>query len=108
MKKATLQENLKPCTKKTSGAKQGRKVEAERKGEVEGEKRKREEEVLVSPSSVVTELCYASPCCSDWEFVEPQSLSLSKKACTLWYRYAGRDEVRRITSESTSHFQEEE
>ena len=79
MKKATLQENLKPCTKKTSGAKQGRKVEAERKGEVEGEKRKREEEVLVSPSSVVTELCYASPCCSDWEFVEPQSLSLSKK-----------------------------
>ena len=28
---------------------------------------------LVSPSSVVTELCDVSPCGSDWEFVEPQS-----------------------------------
>ena len=36
-------------------------------------------DVLVSLSSVVTELCYASPCCSDWEFVEPQSCSFSNK-----------------------------
>ena len=26
------------------------------------------------------------------------------KACTLWYRYAGRDEVRRLNSESASAF----
>ena len=36
-------------------------------------------DVLVSPSSVVTELCGVSSCCSDWEFVEPQSFSFSKK-----------------------------
>ena len=36
-------------------------------------------DVPVSPSSVVTELCEVSPCCSDWEFVEPQSFSFSKK-----------------------------
>ena len=35
-------------------------------------------DVLVSPSSVVTELCDVSSCCSDWEFVEPQSFSFSK------------------------------
>ena len=40
-------------------------------------------DVLVSPSSVVTELCDVSSCCSDWEFVEPQSFSFSKKASTL-------------------------
>ena len=34
-------------------------------------------DVLVSPSSVVTELCDVSPCGSDWEFVEPQSFSFS-------------------------------
>ena len=28
-------------------------------------------DVPVSPSSVVTEMCEVSPCCSDWEFVEP-------------------------------------
>ena len=36
-------------------------------------------DVLVSPSSVVTELCDVSPCVSDWEFVEPQSFSFYKK-----------------------------
>ena len=30
-----------------------------------------------------------------------------QKACTLWYSYAGRDEVRRLNSESTPRFQEE-
>ena len=55
-------------------------------------------DVHVSPSSVITELCDVSPCCSDWEFVEPQS----EKTCTLLYRYAGRDEVRRLTSDSAS------
>ena len=33
----------------------------------------------VSPSSVVTEFCDVSSMCSDREFVEPQSFSLSKK-----------------------------
>ena len=42
-------------------------------------------DVLVSPSSVVTELCDVSSCCSDWEFVEPQSFSFSKKR--VWMRY---------------------
>ena len=36
-------------------------------------------DVVVSPSSVVTEMCEVSPCCSDWDFVEPQSFSFSKK-----------------------------
>ena len=36
-------------------------------------------DVPVSPSSVVTELCDVSSCCSDWESVEPQSFSFSKK-----------------------------
>ena len=36
-------------------------------------------DVLVSPSSVVTELCDISSCGSDWDYVEPQSFSLSKK-----------------------------
>ena len=43
-------------------------------------------DVLVSPSSVVTELCDGFSCCSDWEFVEPQSFSFSKKrahSCTV-------------------------
>ena len=34
-------------------------------------------DVLVPPSSLVTELCDVSPCGSDWEFVEPQSFSFS-------------------------------
>ena len=37
-------------------------------------------DVLVSPSSVVTEFCDVHPCCSDWEFVEPHSFSLSPKS----------------------------
>ena len=65
-------------------------------------------DVLVSPSSVVTELCDVSPCCSDCEFVEPQSFSFSKKACTFFYRYAGRDEVRRLTSDSASTFKKKD
>ena len=36
-------------------------------------------DVLVSPSSVITELCEVSPSRSDVEFVEPQSFSLFKK-----------------------------
>ena len=28
-------------------------------------------DVLVSPSSVVTELCDGFSCCSEWDFVEP-------------------------------------
>ena len=36
-------------------------------------------DVLVSPSSVVTELCDVSPCGSDWELVELQSCSFFKK-----------------------------
>ena len=43
-------------------------------------------DVLVSPSSVVTEFFDGVPCCSDWDFVEPQSFSFSKKrahSCTV-------------------------
>ena len=36
-------------------------------------------DVLVSPSSVVIEMCDVSSMCSDREFVEPQSFSFSKK-----------------------------
>ena len=36
-------------------------------------------DVPVSPSFVVTELCDVSPCGSNWEFVEPQSFSFSKR-----------------------------
>ena len=36
-------------------------------------------DVLVSPSSVVTEFCEVFSCCSDWEDVVPQSFSFSKK-----------------------------
>ena len=43
-------------------------------------------DVHVSPSSVVTELRMVFSCCSDWEDVEPQSFSFSKKrahCCTV-------------------------
>ena len=63
-------------------------------------------DVFVFPSCVVTELCDVSPCGSDWEDVEPQSFS--PKACTLWYRYAGRDEVRRLDSENASVFKKDD
>ena len=46
-------------------------------------------DVLVSPSSLVTEFCDGFACCSDWEFV----LFFLQKACTLLYNHAGRDEV---------------
>ena len=59
-------------------------------------------DVLVSPSSVVTEFCDVSPCRSDWEFVEPQSFSFLQKACTCCTKYARRDEVRRLASERAS------
>ena len=42
--------------------------------------------VLVSPSSVVTELCYRFSCGSDLDFVEPQSFSFSKKRSFLHSR----------------------
>ena len=50
-------------------------------------------DVPVSPSSVVTELCDDSPCCSDRDVVEPQACSFSGKraqCCTdtqeeIWY-----------------------
>ena len=38
-------------------------------------------DVPVSPSSVVTGFCDGFSCCSDWDFVEPQSISFSKEAC---------------------------
>ena len=43
-------------------------------------------DVLVSPSSVVTEFCDGFSCCPDCELVEPQSFSFSKKRslyCTV-------------------------
>ena len=43
-------------------------------------------DVPVSPSSVVTEFCVGFSFCSDWDFVEPQSFSFSKKrvhSCTV-------------------------
>ena len=36
-------------------------------------------DVPASPSPAVTELYDVSSCCSDWDFVEPQSISSSKK-----------------------------
>ena len=36
-------------------------------------------DVLVSPSSLVAEFCNGLSRCSDWDFVEPQSFSFSKK-----------------------------
>ena len=65
-------------------------------------------DVPVSTSSVVTEFRDVSSMCSDWEFVEPQSFSFSQKTCTLLYRYAGRAEVRRLTSESASAFKKKD
>ena len=49
-------------------------------------------DVPVSPSSVVTEFCDSFSCCTELAFVEPQSF-FSKKACSLLYSYAGRNEV---------------
>ena len=41
-------------------------------------------DVLVSPSSVVTEFCDGVSLDSDWEFVEQQSSSFSKKRSIVW------------------------
>ena len=41
-------------------------------------------DVLVSTSSVVTEVCDGLSCCSDRELVEPQSFSFSKKRAHSW------------------------
>ena len=59
-------------------------------------------DVNISPSSEVTEFRNVFLFCSDWEFVEPQSFSFSHKAYSLLDSLAGRDEVRRLTSESAS------
>ena len=64
-------------------------------------------DVLVSLSSVVTELCDIPPCCSDGEFGTAILFFLSK-ACTLLYTHAGRDEVRRLTSDSASDFKKKD
>ena len=40
-------------------------------------------DVPVFPSSVVTEFCDGFSCCSDWEFVEPQSSFFTKSVLTL-------------------------
>ena len=60
-------------------------------------------DVLVSSASVVTELCDVSSCFSEWDLVEPHSLSLQKAGL---FSYAGRDEVRKLTSESASAIEE--
>ena len=41
-------------------------------------------DVPVSPSSVVTEFCDGFSFCSDWELVEPQPFSFSKKRAHSW------------------------
>ena len=42
-------------------------------------------DVLVSPSSVITELCDRVFCCTEWEFVEPQSIFfLQKRRAHSW------------------------
>ena len=63
-------------------------------------------DVLVSPASVVTEFVIVFR--SDWDLVEPQSFSFLPKACSLLYFYAGRDEVRKLTSEKRLRYVEEE
>ena len=59
-------------------------------------------DVPVSPSSVVTELCGVSPSGSDWEFVEPQSFSSSKKRAHCGTDTQEEMRYERLTSESTS------
>ena len=55
------------------------------------------------PSSVITELCVMFPRCAlIGKLWKPQPFSLFQKTCTLVYRYAGRDEVRRLTSDHAS------
>ena len=59
-------------------------------------------DVLVSPSSVVTECWDGVSLGSAWEFVEPQSFSLSKKRSVVLEEKSRRDDLRRDASESAS------
>ena len=65
-------------------------------------------DVLVSPSSVVTEFCDRFSCHSEWEDVVPESFSFSKKRAH--YCTSTQEEMRyeSTQSESASHFQKEE
>ena len=49
-------------------------------------------DVCVSPSSVVTKFCDGFSLDSDWEFVEPQSSSFSRKRSLDWA--ASQEEMR--------------
>ena len=105
-------------------SKEERKAEAEGKGEEEGDNPEDVSDrelvscelvrvvldltnVLVSPSSVVTEICDVSPCGSDREFVEPQSFFFFLQKAGLDSN-AGRGEVRRLTSESAPAFKKKD
>ena len=59
-------------------------------------------DVPVSPCSVVSEFGDVLSLCSDREFCGTTVLFFLQKACTLLYKYARRDEIRRLTSESAS------
>ena len=52
-------------------------------------------DVPVSPSSVVTEVCDGFLLGSDWEFVEPQSFSFSKKRSRVSWKRSRRDGFQR-------------
>ena len=65
-------------------------------------------DVLVSPSSVVTD-CYEDVSLdSDWEFVEPQSFSSSKKRLIAWVENHEDMSYERGASKSTTDIQEED
>ena len=65
-------------------------------------------DVLVSPSAVVTE-CYEDVSLdSDWEFVEPQPFSFSRKRSIVWRGELRRDELRRDASKSASECQKKD
>ena len=59
-------------------------------------------DVLVSPSSVVTECCESFLPLHGVRICGTAVLFFLQKACTLLDSYAGRDEVRRTASESAS------
>ena len=62
-------------------------------------------DVPVSVSFVDNEFCDGFWCCSDWEFGGTPVLFFLPRWCSLLYRYAVRDEVRQLTSESASAIQ---
>ena len=63
-------------------------------------------DVLVSPSSVVTEVCDGSSLGSDWEFVEPQSFFFFLQTAFVCLCGESRtNELRRDASESASEYQ---